>query len=88
MDRTRCTLYVPAESIELYRTISPWKEFKNIKATNNAGIEDIVVDDDNADCPVEVYSIQGVKVGDSTDGLAPGTYIVKQGRSITKQVIQ
>ena len=88
IDKTRCTLYVPAESIELYRTISPWKEFKNIKATNNAGIEDIVVDDDNADCPTEVYSIQGVKVGDSTDGLAPGTYIVKQGRSITKQVIQ
>lgn len=46
------------------------------------------MDDDNADCPIEVYSIQGVKVGDSTDGLAPGTYIVKQGRSVTKQVIQ
>lgn len=80
-----CTLYVPTEGIEQYKVADHWKDFFFIE---ELGIEDIVVDDDNADCPIEVYSIQGVKVRDSTDGLAPGTYIVKQGRSITKQVIQ
>ena len=85
INKWKCTLYVPTESIEQYKVADHWKDFFFIE---ELGIEDIVVDDDNADCPIEVYSIQGVKVGDSTDGLAPGTYIVKQGRSITKQVIQ
>ena len=84
IDMWECTLYVPAESISLYETADQWKEFMFFE---KSGIEDIIVDDDNAGCPVEVYSIQGVKVGVSTDGLAPGIYFVKQGRSISKHII-
>ena len=86
---TSCTLYVPAESIERYRSRPHWSSFKNIEAINNgAGIEDIVVDDDNADCPIEVFNLSGVKVGNSTEDLTPGIYIVKRGGSVSKCVIQ
>ena len=84
IDMWECTLYVPAESISLYETADQWKEFMFFE---KSGIEDIIVEDDNAGCPIEVFNIQGVMVGVSTDGLAPGIYIVKQGRSISKHII-
>ena len=34
-----------------------------------------------------VFNLAGVKVGNSTEDLAPGTYVIKKGRSVTKQVI-
>jgi hypothetical protein len=34
IDKTKCILYVPAASINTYRTAEGWKEFKNIKMIN------------------------------------------------------
>lgn len=48
-----------------------------IKTSAIGGIE---VDDENA--PVEYYNIQGVKV--NGDNLAPGFYIVRQGKKVSK----
>ena len=36
--------------------------------------------------PVEVYTLGGVKVGDSLNGLAKGIYVVKQGNQVKKVV--
>ncbi|MBD5358950.1 MAG: hypothetical protein HDR88_18490 [Bacteroides sp.] len=40
------------------------------------------------DKPVEVYSISGMKVAKSLDSLAPGMYIIRQGRISKKVVIR
>lgn len=47
---------------------------------NTSAIGGIEVDDENA--PVEYYKIQGVKV--NGDNLAPGFYIVRQGKKVSK----
>ncbi|MDE6496836.1 MAG: hypothetical protein K2L30_11430 [Duncaniella sp.] len=45
---------------------------------------DAVEEDPNA--PVEYYNLQGVKV--NVENAAPGLYIVKQGKKVTKQIIR
>lgn len=39
---------------------------------------------DAANAPVEVYSLNGVKVGSSLDGLKSGIYLVKKGNKVQK----
>ena len=50
--------------------------------TDGQSIESVGAD--NADAPVEVYTLGGVKVGDSLNGLQKGIYIVKQGNKVQK----
>lgn len=52
----------------------------------SSGVEDIFTDD--TDAPTEVYNLSGVKVGDSTEGLAAGIYIVRKGNKATKVAIR
>lgn len=40
--------------------------------------------EDAANAPVEVYSLNGVKVGSSLDGLKSGIYLVKKGNKVQK----
>ena len=47
-----------------------------------AGIDDITVD--GSDAPAEYFNLQGVKVSNPENGL----YIVRQGKTVTKQVIR
>ena len=47
-----------------------------------SGINNIVAPE--YDGPTEVYNLNGIKVADSTEGLAPGLYIVRQGSSVKK----
>ena len=39
---------------------------------------------DASNAPVEVYTLGGVKVGSSLNGLQKGIYIVKQGGTVKK----
>lgn len=47
------------------------------------GIEDVSVD---LEQPYEVFSVSGLYMGDSLEGLKPGVYVVKQGQSSAKLV--
>ncbi|MDE6288272.1 MAG: leucine-rich repeat domain-containing protein [Muribaculaceae bacterium] len=78
---TSATLYVPETAVEKCKQIDPWKNFKNIQQFD--GVDDITVDVDMT-APCEVYTISGVKVADSTEGLATGLYIVRQGSVVKK----
>ncbi|MDE5888002.1 MAG: leucine-rich repeat domain-containing protein, partial [Muribaculaceae bacterium] len=82
------TLHVPEGKESLFKEVSPWMYFKNIKGWNVSGVEEVTADNGDIDKsqPYEVYSLNGVKVGVSTDALAPGVYIVRQG-SKTKKII-
>lgn len=53
-------------------------------------VEDVTVDrkDFNADENIDVFNINGVRVSDSTEGLAPGLYILRQGMTTKKVFIK
>lgn len=50
-----------------------------------AGIDGMEYDQVNA--PKYVYNLSGMMVGKSTEGLNPGVYVVKQGKSVKKVVV-
>ncbi|MDE5989322.1 MAG: leucine-rich repeat protein [Duncaniella sp.] len=58
-----------------------------VNGSDESGI-DVPVADVVVDGPVEVYSINGIRLGDSTEGLAPGIYIVRRGSSVTKVLVK
>ncbi len=86
LNYNNATLYVPANAVNKCKQIDPWKNFKSIEAYDFAGVDDISVDA-GADFPCEVYNINGVKIAESTDNLAPGIYIVRQGSNVKKIVV-
>lgn len=78
-------LYIPKGTLDAYRQINAWKNFKNIKDTL-ADVEDALINE--SDASVEVYNLNGVRVADSTAGLAKGVYIVRRGSIITKIAVK
>jgi hypothetical protein len=78
------TLYVLESSLADILETSPWNMFANIKTVSIvSSIDTIAADEDNA---IEVYSLSGVKLSNSTVNLATGVYIVRKGNKVTKLV--
>lgn len=69
--------------------ISPWCRFRKIEVYDFStdGIEDAVAEFET-DMPCEIYSLSGAKVGNSTDALAPGIYIMRQGTAVKKIAVK
>lgn len=67
-----------------------WHPFADLRiekaVEDESAIEDIVADTVDENAPVEYYNLQGVKV--NVENAAPGLYIVKQGKKVTKQIIR
>lgn len=86
------TLYVPSESVSAYGKTAPWSYFYDIQAINvNTGIEAIPATEEgeiNMALPIEVYTINGVKVADSSKNLPAGIYIIRQGDIVKKIAIK
>ena len=80
------TLHVLPKYLSAYQTASQWKDFYNIKAdlTETDGIEEVRVDELDHTLPMNVYNMNGVKMGDSLEGLPAGIYIVHQGGKSAK----
>lgn len=67
------------------RITSPWKFFTNIEEVDFSGVDEI-----SSVCDVGcsgVYRMDGMKVGDTTEGLPSGLYIVKLHGKNTKVLI-
>ena len=79
-------------TVPFYQATTPWNKFLNISDEPLlSGIEDVVADGVDAidfAMPYEVYNLQGALVGQSTDGLAAGVYIVRQGEKSAKVAIR
>ena len=80
VDCANCTLYVPAESVELYKAAEGWKEFGTILPIDESSAI-TETRQDNADGHVTVYNLQGVPVLETDDAadlkmLQNGAYIV------------
>ena len=76
VDCSQCTLYVPAESIELYKAAEGWKEFGTILPIGASAITETQQDAEH----ITVYN-QGVPVLETDDAadlktLQNGAYIV------------
>lgn len=83
----QATLYVPAEAVNKCRQIDPWRNFLRIDAYEFDGIKDVETDIDNNQ-PCDVYTLGGMRVATSTEGLAPGIYILRQGDKAKKIAVQ
>ncbi len=81
------TLYVPACAVEKCMLIISWKYFYCIEAYEFDRIKDVDTDIDN-NHPCDVYTLDGKKVATSTDDLAPGIYIIRQGDKAKKIAVQ
>ncbi|MCI6494623.1 MAG: leucine-rich repeat domain-containing protein, partial [Bacteroidales bacterium] len=75
------TLHVLPKYLSAYRTTSQWEDFTNIKGdlTEIGGIEVVRVDELDHTLPMNVYNMNGVKMGDRLEDLPAGIYIVRQG---------
>lgn len=86
-------LYVPAESVELYRQTEPWSQFKSINAVDTA-IEEVEVEADVAVsvCGAEIVVPEGSKIFDlkgramRATKLPAGVYIVRTPSGKTVKV--
>lgn len=85
INKWECTLFVPQESVDDYQGAPQWKEFFFIE---ESGVEGVLIDnDDTASYPIEIYNLHGIKIGNSTENLAPGLYIKRQGKKTEKIMI-
>lgn len=80
------TLKVGVGGLEKARQTAPWKFFKHIEEVEFSGVEEISSEMTNSasDC---VYRMDGVRVGDSTDSLPSGLYIVRAGGKTSKVLV-
>ncbi len=72
---------------ETYNTLMNPGDYKDsiyFTVIDPAGVENISID--SADVITKVYNLSGIYVGDSTDRLAPGIYIVRQGDRVNKVI--
>lgn len=77
------TLIVPKGSKDAYESHEVWGKFGHIETfDSDAAIEEVEAVD--VDC--EVYTLGGIKVGNSNEGTAKGVYIVRKGSKVTKIV--
>ena len=86
VDYDNCTLYVPAESVELYKAAEGWSKFGTILPIDESSAI-TETRQDNADGHVTVYNLQGVPVLETDDAadlktLRNGAYIVNGKKMI------
>lgn len=78
-------LVVAPGGLEKARKREPWKFFKHIEERDLSGVEGIVSEPN--ECSMDVYRMDGVRIGDSTDGLPSGLYIVSSGGKTSKIMV-
>lgn len=81
------TLYYLATCEDKIASIWPWSLFVN-RVGRNADPDDAIPEVRNIEANATVvYNTQGVNVGESTEGLPKGIYIVRQGKKVAKVAI-
>ncbi len=83
------TLYVPIGSLDAYMQDPVWNVYGKIVEYDVTGISNPEVDsvECNVDTPVEIYTVAGEYIGDSTEALRPGVYIIRHGDEAHKILI-
>lgn len=83
-------LYVYPEGLEAARNTHPWSKFRTILPMDlEVGVRLVEpAADINADKGAGVYTLDGTPVGKTTEGLAPGLYIVREGARSRKVTVR
>ncbi len=81
------TLYMTKNGVALSTEIDPWKNFVDVKEYVPTGVDDVIADTDEA-APCEIYNLNGVKVGNGVESLAPGLYIRRNGNTTDKVIVK
>lgn len=81
------TLYVPEGSITKFYGIWPWKFFRWIKPYSFTTGEAEIIEESEVTRYDEIISLAGEKIGQNTQTLIPGIYIVRQGDKYKKIII-
>lgn len=68
--------------MEKARETEPWCRFRKIREIDFSEADEIK--DDTTNRLIEVYDINGLYIGDSTERLTKGIYIVRNGVSAVK----
>lgn len=85
------TLYVPESALDTFEATTPWMYFQKIQGHDFSGIEGITTDngaDIDYNSPYEVYDLNGRLAGRDIETVAPGMYILRQGKTVKKVVIR
>ena len=85
---SNCTLYLSEKGLEIGKLIDPWGLFDNIRVYDFPNVVSEISADFDENEPYEVFTLEGVKVADSADGLAPGTYVLRQGKAAKKIAVK
>lgn len=78
------TLKVRIGELENARFCSPWKNFKNVVEMDFSDIQYVNCKDR---IKVEIFSVNGTKIGENLEDLPSGIYIVRKGGKTTKVVM-
>ncbi len=81
------TLYLPESAISKAASVEPWCLFNNIRAYDFNGIEEVAADFEK-DSPMEIYTLDGVKMTDAVEALPSGIYVVKQNGKTYKIAVK
>ncbi len=88
---SKVSLHVPFGSKNAYAEAEVWKDFGYIVEEDMDGIEKVEDDElyDGVDyaLPYQVFDLKGKFLGNSTESLAPGIYILRQGSIVMKIAI-
>jgi hypothetical protein len=83
------TLYVPEESIAAYQSSSYcWSQFENIKPLSQYTDIQAVTLSGESTAPAVIYDLNGARVYNRREHLAPGIYVVRQGDKSHKVLIK
>ena len=81
MARAECTLSVPENAINLYKTTAVWRDFY-IKALT--GIDNITADNEEQATDTVYYDLQGIRVANPANGI----YIRVRGNKVEKVLVK
>ncbi|MDE5881791.1 MAG: leucine-rich repeat domain-containing protein [Muribaculaceae bacterium] len=86
------TLFVKEKVLNEIDLYSPWLYFEKVEAKDfNAGVEDIIASPESGidpNAPMDIYTLDGKRISSSIDNLAPGIYIVRQGKIAKKIAVK
>lgn len=86
---SNATLYVKEEALDKVDHCAPWIYFDNVEVKDfPSGVEEIIYNPENGidpNAPIQIYNLSGQPIASSIANLAPGIYIVRQGK-VTKKI--
>ena len=85
-EETDAILYVPEEAVNTYKESTWAYYFKEIRPISDSAVDSITLDTEDQE-RMEIYTLNGIKVGNSFDGLEKGAYIVRKGNKASKIMI-